>query len=774
MKMDRKTTRVITENNTGERSESKSNGERKKPSDIEFAHIIEKINEGFVTLDAQMNYTYINQRGSELLKREAEDLIGKNHWDEYPEDKDTSFGQAYLRALETQTPVDVEDYYASGDRWLQNRIFPFESGLSILFNDITERKRTQLALAEFARQQAALYQLTDQLQHTKSLEDVFNAALDAIVSALQCDRASILLFDDKDVMRFVAWRGLSDDYRKATDGHSPWKPDEKNPEPISMNDIRTAELSDSLRAVIEKEGISSLAFIPLVFNGKLIGKFMVYFNDPHVFSEDQVELSLTIARQLAVSIERKRDENALRTSEEHLRLATRAAGMFAWEFDIQEQTSIVADNFIEALGFSAGLIPKNKAEILQRFIHPEDTQLVLEVLTKAIKDHSDLRSVQFRILNPENGQPIWLEVNGKVVYDSAGNPERMFGVAQNITESKQTEEYIRYLNTELQAQLDEMNTLMKILPTGVWIGNHDCSEITGNPAAYQILGLEPGINVSVTNPEPQVPTGLRIFVNGEEILPEDAPMQVVSRSGKPWHGFEHELLFPDGTRKSIYGSVVPLFDEYGAVRKVIASYTDFTERKRMEDERNQLLQQEQAQRASAEQAKIEAEQARAEAERELAERKMAEAALGQWVDAPLPHESRPAWLRYGMAVGITALAILLRVALEPFIGNSLPLVTLYGAVAFSAWFGGVGPGILSVIIGYLGSAWLIIEPRNALILNAETVTGMGLFLLSNTVIIALSQAMRRAQRHAHHSARVAVERQHQVETQLREKQLAEE
>jgi PAS domain S-box-containing protein len=150
---------------------------------------------------------------------------------------------------------------------------------------------------------------------------------------------------------------------------------------------------------------------------------------------------------------------------------------------------------------------------------------------------------------------------------------------------KRAEEEIRTLNAQMQARLDEMNTLLEILPTGVWIGNADCSQITGNPAAYQIMGLTPGINVSVTNPEPEVPAGLRIFVNGAEVSPQDAPMQQVGRAGQPWHNFEHELLFPDGTRKIIYGSAAPLFDQHGAVRKVIGAYADFTERKRAEEER---------------------------------------------------------------------------------------------------------------------------------------------------------------------------------------------
>ena len=88
--------------------------------------------------------------------------------------------------------------------------------------DITERKRAEQELAELARQQEALYRLADELSSAGSLEEMFTPALNAIQSALQCDRASILLFDNQDVMRFVAWRGLSDAYRQATNGHSPW------------------------------------------------------------------------------------------------------------------------------------------------------------------------------------------------------------------------------------------------------------------------------------------------------------------------------------------------------------------------------------------------------------------------------------------------------------------------------------------------------------------------------------------------------------------------
>ena len=139
-----------------DRSTTRSPGSRAKkkqqrPSDLQFANIVEKMHEGFVALDKQMNYVYINQRGSELLKRIPEDLIGKNHWEEYPQAKNTSFGKAYLRALENQTPIAMEDYYAPLGIWLEKRIYPSEDGLSIFFDAVTERTQIEDEIRNVSR-----------------------------------------------------------------------------------------------------------------------------------------------------------------------------------------------------------------------------------------------------------------------------------------------------------------------------------------------------------------------------------------------------------------------------------------------------------------------------------------------------------------------------------------------------------------------------------------------------------------------------------------------
>src|SRR5262249_7234388 len=135
-------------------------------------------------------------------------------------------------------------------------------GASKIARDITERKLVEQALSEGARQQRALYQLADHLHRAQSLDDVYKASLDAILSPLRFDRASISLFDDAGLMRFAGWRGLSDGYRKGVECYSAWKPDKRYLQPICVNDVDLAEIDDSLKAVIKREGVGALAFIP--------------------------------------------------------------------------------------------------------------------------------------------------------------------------------------------------------------------------------------------------------------------------------------------------------------------------------------------------------------------------------------------------------------------------------------------------------------------------------------------------------------------------------
>lgn len=171
-----------------------------------------------------------------------------------------------------------------------------------LFHSIRREGDNKVHIAE--QEIAALFRLTDRLYRAEVLADSFDAGLDAIRETMGSDRASILLFNVEGAMRFVAWRNISDAYREAVDGHTPWSVGERGAVPIYVSDIlRTAE-PEWLKERITGEGIRALAFIPLTAKGAVIGKFMLYHAAPHEFSNRENEVALTIARQLGFSIER--------------------------------------------------------------------------------------------------------------------------------------------------------------------------------------------------------------------------------------------------------------------------------------------------------------------------------------------------------------------------------------------------------------------------------------------------------------------------------------
>jgi len=182
-------------------------------------------------------------------------------------------------------------------------------------------RRPVIPLTEFAtanRQRDALYLLSEQLHRAITIEEIYDAAMDAIESALGCDRSAILLFDEAGIMQFVASRGLSAEYRRAVSGHSPWKTDEADAVPIGIPDVEKSDLDEALKATVLGEDIRAAAFVPLVSDGALIGKFMSYFRGPYAFTKDDLAVSLAIARQLAFSIQRNRTHRQLRDREAEL------------------------------------------------------------------------------------------------------------------------------------------------------------------------------------------------------------------------------------------------------------------------------------------------------------------------------------------------------------------------------------------------------------------------------------------------------------------------
>jgi PAS domain S-box-containing protein len=106
-----------------------------------------RITDAFFALDNDWQITYVNEQASDFFEREPDDLVGEDLRDAFPESVGAEFYEAYSEAFETQEPVtfETESVFQPG-RWVEERVFPSEDGLSVYFRDVTERRRREQTL----------------------------------------------------------------------------------------------------------------------------------------------------------------------------------------------------------------------------------------------------------------------------------------------------------------------------------------------------------------------------------------------------------------------------------------------------------------------------------------------------------------------------------------------------------------------------------------------------------------------------------------------------
>ena len=101
-------------------------------------------------------------------------------------------------------------------------------------------------------------------------------------------------------------------------------------------------------------------------------------------------------------------------------------------------------------------------------------------------------------------------------------------------------------------------------------------------------------------------------------------------------------------------------------------------------------------------------------------------------------------VRYAVALLATGLALLIRLALNPFLGDYEPYITLFLAVAFCTWYCGVGPSILSGSLGLVGLRYWFMPPAHSLRVHGmQQAAGIVAFLFVSGILIAMGEARRR-------------------------------
>lgn len=108
--------------------------------------LLEQLHEGAAAIDRQWRLTYVNNVGARTLRLDRTTAIGQLIWDAIPSLPDSPFERLLRDVAAGHQPLELEAFVASTGRWFDVRAVPARHGLSVYFNDTTERRKTIEAL----------------------------------------------------------------------------------------------------------------------------------------------------------------------------------------------------------------------------------------------------------------------------------------------------------------------------------------------------------------------------------------------------------------------------------------------------------------------------------------------------------------------------------------------------------------------------------------------------------------------------------------------------
>lgn len=281
---------------------------------------------------------------------------------------------------------------------------------------------------------------------------------------------------------------------------------------------------------------------------------------------------------------RKQTEEALRESEERLQMALDGSGGGLWDWNVVTNEDFLSPRWLEMLGYKEGDLP-GEYKSWEELIHPDDKPWVIERLQAHLVDESVPYKFEYRLLT-KSGEWKWIANYGKVVVrDEQGNPLRMAGIHQDISDRKQIEE-------ALGQREEQFRFTTNVIPHIVWTTDaHGKTDyVNARWTDYTGLLLEAALDERWQN----------------IIHPDDLPAVQAfwTKSCKTVSAYEMEyrLRRSDGMYRWHLVKGLPMRNQHGHVIKWFGTCTDIHDQKELEIERRKVLEREQAARETAERA----------------------------------------------------------------------------------------------------------------------------------------------------------------------------
>ncbi len=403
---------------------------------------VEEMPISYMVLDNEYRILDMNKAAEKAFGRPRAGLVGKSLFE--------VMSPILAADKSRKVPLPFRQVVEVNSRFLEVQGEPVEqeegerAGVLVIWRDVTEQIIQNRLLEEKVNQLNSINYVVEVINKATTLREIYEAAMRAILRTLQAEKSSILLFDANGVMRFEAWKGLSEEYRKAVEGHSPWTPDAVDPQPIFVEDIEKAQDPGllHLKEVILKEGVRSLGFVPIVHQGRLLGKFMVYYPTPHKFTERDVELSRSIAGHLAIAIEKARLLERARERLRRIEILQAMDRAISSTLNLNHQIDILLTYVLKEL----------RGDLSSLFLIDERSRKIVPVMVKGSYNPPLHRDTSFEI---GEGGVGWIVLHKKPLYipDVSKDPR------WKVMESSLAERVVTYLGVPLIADEEVLGAI---------------------------------------------------------------------------------------------------------------------------------------------------------------------------------------------------------------------------------------------------------------------------------------------------------------------------
>lgn len=390
----------------------------------------------------------------------------------------------------------IFNHFTSRREWKKSELELLESlgnYLNLSFQKIEYLEKIESSKAEsekHLKELELISQFTNLIYSTETIPELFEATISSLLNILNADRASLLLFDEDGIVRFKAWHKLSDKYRSLVEGHSPWGREEITATSIYIEDIDKSDIESHLKAIIKNEGIRSLGFIPIIGDKELYGKFMIYFDSVHKFTEDEDYLARALAAQFSIAYTKNKNQEKLAESENRYRnlFEISPVGIMI----INKDGYIIKTNktISQILGYD---INELEGMDVRNLVLPEEKERVEQDIKKILKDGIYKHEI---INRRKDGRLVYLNLIEVPTILTTGD-EGILSIAVDITEKKAYEEQIIKLSTAIEQSplsvviTDTDGYIEYVNETASKVSQYEREELLGAKTSVFKSGLTP-------------------------------------------------------------------------------------------------------------------------------------------------------------------------------------------------------------------------------------------------------------------------------------------